>query len=341
MQTPRLCIDGRGANEFASQGELVQELIDELVSARGEPNLENPWIDKQRTVLLSHPQQIFTGQLRRFDTRRRIGSSFFYWAWERNFIESAKISAFHRFRPIDRMRPNLDCFTITTLLPPQSRLPRSLGENQNQFFVVPSEKDRAFLTDRYALNENQIFVVTPSIRRWMQYENSLNLKGEGWVLLLTEPRTPVDITKLRGVLADRFPQIPIKVISLHERSSFHPGEWKKILQNTRVCFYLTRLLFDWPLLPLELFYAGTPVVWMGDHPTLSELLPKSCLTLSEFLIERPMFETLVEQTKMAQWKLAEKGIFEPFSLAKQYQAIYKRLKGSDVPGPESCGAPCS
>ena len=76
MHTPRLCIDGRAAKEFAAAGIVAQEVIDQLVSSQGEQGeLACDWVEKKRTVLLSHPDQIFSGQLRRFDTKMTIGLS--------------------------------------------------------------------------------------------------------------------------------------------------------------------------------------------------------------------------------------------------------------------------
>ena len=127
MHNKRLCIDGRAAMECASQGAIAKELIDQLVSAQVESDENSP-------VLLSHPEQHFDGEFERFDTRKKIGHTFFYSAWEKNFLETANIDAFHRIRPIDRILGHHPCPTVTTLLPPKRKLPSTSAQLKKLHF---------------------------------------------------------------------------------------------------------------------------------------------------------------------------------------------------------------
>src|SRR5687767_9401035 len=115
VQTPRLCIDGRAAADFRFRGLIAQEVIDELVACLGEEPTSCDWLEKRRTVLLSHPGQSFSGQLKRYDTTVGIRSTPLHWLWERSFLKRSGVSAFHRFRPADRLHPFPDVPTLTTL----------------------------------------------------------------------------------------------------------------------------------------------------------------------------------------------------------------------------------
>ena len=138
LHTPRLCIDGRPAYQFGPRGLMAQEVIDQLVSGHGEGKASSEWIEKKRTVLLAHPSQAFNGQLKRFDTKKKISCSLLYWFWEKQFAKHANIIRFHRFRSVDNVNPALKIPTITTLLPSKGRLPFFVSRRTNQDYVVPS-----------------------------------------------------------------------------------------------------------------------------------------------------------------------------------------------------------
>jgi len=325
QHTPRLCIDGRAASDFASRGMMAQEVIDQLVSAQGEPNLENEWVDRQRTVLLSHPGQIFSGQLKRFETRRKIGRSPLYWLWEKNFVKSSNISVLHRFVPADRIGRLHQCPTITTVLPAETnglvRFPAPRKEGQA--FVVPSEGDKKTLEKKYRIVEEQMFVVRPSVRRYVHFTQIPQATSEGLVLLLVGDRfEKTQLKKLERIVSTRYPALTRKKISLKNTEEFAPTRWVKTLQETKLCFYLTDASFDWPTLALESIYWGIPTIFMDGHAALSELLPQSGLSLSRYLIEHLDFSGLALELTKAQDALAQQGRFEPLALAKNLREVY-------------------
>ncbi len=345
--TPRLCIDGRAAADFPGRALLAQELIDQLVAAQGEGKGPGEWVEKQRTVLVTHPKQVFAGQLRRFETRRRIGRSPLYWVWEQHFAKNAQISAFHRFRPIGRLRPKLTLQTINTLIGSPSRLPRSLPVAINHRFVVPSRGDRAFLATRYHVTESRVSVVRPVIRRYVHFSPGPAASAEkGHLLLLWGSRIH---PRLEKILGGRFPNLVVKSISLDAQMDFAPANWLQWLGKSSVCFYLDSSPFDWGTLFLESVYWRVPSIFDEKHAALAELLPNSALTLNRFLVDSPSLDALRLQTEASRAELASQGIFDPFSLAFQYADIYQTLlpvvdwtvpEGPNrVHKPSGCGAP--
>jgi len=324
MHTPRLCIDGRAARDFRPDGLLAQELIDQLVASQGEETTECGWGEKQRTVLLSHPDQVFTGQLKRFDTKKKIGSSFLYWAWEKNFIENANISAFHRFRPAGRLEPSHDCPTITTILPEYRRLYLSHApRGKNHRFVVPSDEDKQWLSKQFRIDAALVTTVRPSIRRYVQFVEPIKIRHEGWLLLLTDGTG--DVKKLRSVLAHRYPRLQIKKVSAKEQAKLSPGEWMKLLENSSVCFYLHTRPFDWPFFALEANFLGIPMVFPKANRALTELLPGSSLELSRFLMNLEEPKSLMDSMRIDHATLLEKGIFESFAFFRGYDEVYSEL----------------
>ena len=104
---PFLCIDTRAASELSSRGMIAQELVDQFASAQNQTDIEEAQLEGQRTLMLAHPGQILPDQMARFDTRMKLRSSPVHWFWERNFLKTSGVGAFHRFRPVDRLVPIL------------------------------------------------------------------------------------------------------------------------------------------------------------------------------------------------------------------------------------------
>ncbi len=321
--TPRLCIDGRAAADFPARGMLAQELIDQLVASQGEAKGPGEWVEKQRTVLVSHPNQVFSGQLRRFNTRRRIGRSPFYWLWETQFAKKAQLSAFHRFRSPGSLRPNLELQTINTLIGSRSGLPGSIPVGVNHKYVVPSAKDADLLKSRFHVPPSQINTLKPTVRRYVHFSPGPAVANEkGLALLLWGTRVN---RRLEGILSSRYPNLRVKSLALDSRESFTPTAWLKWLESASICFYLDASPFDWGTLFLESVYWRVPSVFDEKHAALGELLPDSNLNLNRFLVDSPPIETLKARTEAARAELAAKGTFDPFSLANQYADVYETL----------------
>lgn len=323
MQTPKICIDGRAAVEFSPQGWIAQEVIDQLVSAQGEPEASE-LLEKKRAVLLSHPGQVFAGQIKRFDTKKRIGSSFLYWAWEKNFVETSGIGAFHRFRPVDRLEPHHAVPTITTVLPALRRFAFVRPPKGRNHFVVPSRSDSTKLQTHYRIAEEHISVVTPTIRRFVHYVDSFRPIRDGWILIVTDRAQPEK--KLLKILEDRFPRLGKKVLNNKEAAGLNPAQWLKLLQNTSIFFYLNQKPFDWPFLFLEALQLRVPAIYTRKHPTLSELVPSSALELSQYLTELWDAEQLLKETDRLVDALDEKGVFQPLGMARGYQKVYDKFR---------------
>jgi hypothetical protein len=325
MHTPRLCIDGRGAAEFAAQGILAQEWIDQLVSAQGEPDLGNEWIDRQRTVLLTHPDQVFSGQLRRFDTKRKIGRSPLYGWWERKFVQNAHLSAFHRFRPADRLSPTLKCPTITTVLPAKFGFRPFRTQKEGQRFLVPSARDKAVLENRYRVAEEMIFIIRPGLRRYVHFASAPR-RAPGNLLFVVDERPRREARRLMKILSDRYPNSPKKILRLGQAKEFAPTRWLKTLEQTQLCVYLSHRQFDWPTLALEAIYWEVPTLFFDTHSALDELLPSSPLRLSKFLVHHPTLAELSEHVGQAKAALEREGTFDPFRYARQLRQIYSGME---------------
>jgi hypothetical protein len=327
MHTPRLCIDGRATSQFAARGLIAQETIDELVSAQGEQGIGSEWIERQRTVLLSHPWQAFSGQLRRFDTRRRIGRSPFYGWWEKRFARRAHLSAFHRFRPADRLGPRLRLPTITTIFPATGKLPFYVSRQPEQWYVVPSTRDARLLKEKYSIPTEMVSVVRPGVRRYIHFSPAPSGVREGGILFLVG-NSHADGARLNetvDLVARRFPELPRVELAFSRKQDVSPMRWMKLLQNTRLFFYLTEKPFDWPTLALEALFWNIPTVFPDGHAALSELLPDSPLKLSRYLVDLPGMDRLQLLADEARAKLVGQGVFEPLSVARQYAQIYSRL----------------
>lgn len=342
MHTPRLCIDARAALEFPSQSLVSQEVVDQLVAAQGE-TAASDWIEKRRTVLLSHPQQLFSGQLKRYDTRKTIGRGLLYWFWERNFVKNAHISVFHRFRPVDRVTPTHGLPSLTTILPAVKRLPFFLPSKGDHYYAVPSQLDADQLEKQYNVPKRHISVVTPAARRYLFCSEIPKPSVEGQILILVgRETTRAEIKQLRQVLSQRFVGLRHKIVSLKKQRDFTGVTWLKWLSQTQLCVYLSKPAFDWGVLALEAIYCGVPTIFPDTHRVLGPRLPKSPLMLSQFLIELSDIATLKKATYQARFELEKLRVYEPFAMARQYKTIYstigipKEVVEAEVPREAPC-----
>lgn len=310
--------------ELPQSGLITQELIDQLVAANGEQEASE-WIQKQRTVLLSHPGQVFSGQLRRYETKRKVGNTPLYWWWEKEFVKTAGISFFHRFRAIDQMNVACSVTTLTTVLPPRKKLPFFITRRPNQYFSVPSEKDRQLLKRQYQISEDRIFVARPTIRRFLHFQPVERKARPLAVFLVGERETTVQLPKLLRIIKARFPRFETKVIQLKNKEGFGPQEWLQLLAQAELCFYLTAKPFDWGTLALESLYHKIPTFYLEEHGSLSESLPHSRLKLNRFLVEQPELDQLKAETETAWETLNTAGTFARLGLANQYRVIYQEI----------------
>jgi len=321
--TPSLCIDSRTALELPHTGAIAQELIDQLVAANGEEEASE-WIQKHRTVLLTHPGQVFSGQLRRYETKRKVGVSPLYWLWEKEFVKMAGISFFHRFRAIDQMNVACSVSTLTTVLPPKKKLPFFLSRRPNQYFSVPSETDKLLLQKRYLIAQERIFVSRPTPRRLVHF-NSLVSEKKDTALILVDKKDPITSKKLLSVLKHRYPNWQIKTVSLRNKEALSPKVWLQHLSRAGICFYLCSKPFDWGTLALESIFYGVPTVFLEENKTLMEMLPNSGLTLTRFLVENPELTDILASTQKAGISLKKAGIFDPLAVAEQYRLVYEKI----------------
>lgn len=327
VHTPRLCLDGRTAQDFPVQGLIAQEVIDQLVAARGETTVNNEWMDKQRVVLLSHPEQVFSGQLKRHDTKAKVGKFPWHGWWEKQFVRRAPISAFHRFRPADCVTSPHHVPTFTTLLPPKSSMPFFLSRKKNHTYFVPSRTDAQELERNYGIAREQVAILTPTVRRYVFYSESPKVLSEGSVLIVSGPGSSyTDFKRLTNVISSQFPRLPKKRIHLKRNAPVSAEAWTQTLQNVRVLFYVAAPHFDWATLALESLFWKIPTIFLEENRTLKELLPKSALTLSKFLVEQPSLATLDKETEKARQDLFLKGSFDAFGLAKQYTEAFQQIE---------------
>lgn len=323
QHTPRLCIDSRTALELPQTGTIAQELIDQLVAANGEEEASE-WIQKQRTVLLSHPGQVFTGQLRRYETKRKVGSSPLYWWWEKEFVKMAGISFFHRFRAMDQMNAACSVSTLTTVLPPKKKLPFFLSRKSNQYFCVPSQADKTLLEQRYLIAQERIFVARPATRRLVHY-HELNEGKKETAIVVFDRKEELKLKKLLRVLKQRFPKWKIKMIPIRNKESLNPAVWLEALSQAPICFYLCSQPFDWGTLALESIFYKVPTVFVEENKSLSEILPQSGLTLTRFLLESPDLLDILAATEKARNDLKEMRLLDPLAIAGQYRDIYRQI----------------
>lgn len=324
-QTPRLCIDSRTAQEMPQTGFLAQELIDQLVAANGEEEASE-WIEKNRTVLLSHPGQVFSGQLRKYETSRKVGTSPFYWLWEKEFVKTAALSSFHRFRAIDQINAACAITTLTTVLPPKKKLPFFITRRPNQFFCVPSLKDKNILTSQYEISESRVFIAKPTIRRFLHFRDFEEREAgkNSLALFIIDGQTDKSkVEKLRRVVKTRFPKWENKTLSLKNKELFAPQPWKELLDKTSLCFYLCEKSFDWGSLALESLFFKIPTIYSEENSCLSEILSPVGINLTQFLIEQPELEALKKNADALNSHLTDCGVFEPLAMAHQYRDIYR------------------
>ncbi len=323
MHTPRLCIDGR-CDRRKHSSLVAEEIVNQLVASHGDAEAGNEWVDKGRTVLLAHPDQVFEGQWRRYNTKMHVGISPIYWAWERNFVQEASLTVFQKFRSSDRLGLGLPCTSLTTVLSPGS-IPKAFQwASTRQVFVVPSHQDRTELSNDKKIPVDQIHVIHPTIRRYCHFAETPDLKSEGQILVIHDGRSRYR-QALTSILNDRFPSRPIRVISAKNRAEFEPPVWLDTLRQTLFAFYLVETPFDWATAALETIYWGIPTFFQNEHGPLNELLPSSPLRLSQFLIDQPDISTLKGIATSAYQTLEECGVFEPLAYARQFKGIYESL----------------
>lgn len=341
LHTPRLCIDARSIADFPARALVAQELIDQLVAANGEEGASSEWIEKRRVVLLSHPKQVFSGQLKRYDTLVGSSNTPLHWLWDLRFAKNANITALHRFRPADRLPPSNTLPTYTTLLPATRNLPFFVPSRPQNHYIVPCERDRDRLETKYRVPAENITVVRPSVRRSVFFnEKPRNIPEGSLLFLLGGPLGGRDLTRLMSILERMFPNLPRKIYSVRGREDFSPLRWTQNLQGVKACFYLNSTAFDWATLALETFFWGIPTIFPEENATLSELLPDSPLKLSRLLIDQPDLASLAKMTEEARRKLFTAGAFEPLGYAKQYRETYRRIPGAAYDEPEPIIAPC-
>lgn len=313
--------------ELPQTGIIAQELIDQLVAANGEEEASE-WIQKHRTVLLSHPGQVFSGQLRRYETKRKVGTSPLYWLWEKEFVKTAGISFFHRFRAIDQMNAACAIMTLTTVLPPRKKLPFFISRRPNQYFCVPSEKDLDFLNLKYQIAKERIFLAKPAIRRFLHFQELQKQEKPIALFLVGEKEGRSQLERLLRIVKNRFPHLESKVVVMKNNDGLGPKTWISLLSNTQLCFYLTTKPFDWGTLALEALFYKIPTIFSEENGSLREILPKTGLALNRFLIEQSDRDSIEKETLKAWHELQKAGAFEPLALAKRYREIYDQIEPS-------------
>ncbi len=328
-QTPRLCIDARSASELGSLDLVSGELIDQLVSGMGEAPASNTWISKHRTVLLAHDHQIFSGQLKRYNTSTRIGASPLRWAWEKNFVEASGISAFHRFRPLDTLVPLSQVRALTTLFSPRRSSPVFSGSD-DEHFAVPSSADSAYLTETFQTPRTRIRVIRPGIRRFFQKQPPrLRPQVKPKVVILSgRPNTPADLP-----FEQSFQDLDLSTIQLSRSAPLTASTWYSLLRDTRLCIYTGVGPMDWAIPALEAFYCGVPVLFPSENATLAEMVANPAFHLETFFKEPPDWAALHAATRVEWINLNALGVFRPFSLAEQYRQIYEELSANGGENP--------
>lgn len=325
MHTPRLCIDGR-TNRKHFSSVIAEEIINQLVASRGDPEAGNEWVEKGRTVLLTHPDQVYEGQWRRYNTK--IPASPIYWAWERSFVRGASLSVFHRFRSSDRLGLGLPCTGITTVLSPGSIPKLFQWSSHRQLFVVPSDQDRHRLSKSHRLSLDQIHVVRPSIRRFCLFAPKAENVPRNEALVIHDGTSRYR-NVLSSLLAERMPSLSFRSLRCSRRANFEPEIWLESLSKAAIVFYLVEAPFDWATPALEALYWGIPTVFQDENGALSEILGHTPLELSRFLVDRTPMEDLISATEKVRGNLLEGGAFHPLGYARQFKKIYDSLHSDE------------
>ncbi len=326
MHTPRLCIDARAGQEMAAMGAIAQEAVDQLVAGWGEDETSSEWIEKRRVVVLSHPDQVFSGQLKRHDTALGLARSPWHWIQHRHFCRDSGISIFHGFHPIDRCTPSWGLPTLTTLLPPVKRLPFFLSRKSEHHYLVPSEKDALLLKKRYLIPDSQVTTLLPATRRYVHFTDRPTRKEEGSLLLVTGGPVPQKLQqRLFKGISEKYPKLPKRALSLRQVNQLSAMDWRKKLEDTRLLIYLVSSPFDWATLPLEAIYWGIPTVFLDEHAALNELLPQSRFRLSRFLVDPPSLKELDIVAERDRTTLEERDCFDELAFAKSYRDAYRKL----------------
>lgn len=324
VHTPRLCIDGRSASELASLDFVCSELISQLVAGVGESQGSSSWFEKSRAVILAHDEQVFAGSLRRYDTKAKVGKGIFRTAWEKNFVKKANISAYHRFRSIERLTQLEGIPTVTTLLPsnPLELLPLNKSKDQ---FVVPCEKDRYLLEKFFGVSADKIHVVTPTVRRFFQFDHPIPFKTRHRCVVIGTHKEMRRQEKTIAELLIQFPQLEYSAVHLSNHAPLEASTWHSFLSEASVVVYLESRAFDGATLALEALFVGVPTLFSERHNALTELVDIPEFQIEKYLETPLTIAALKQKVPKLRERLFEKGIFEPFSLAEQYSKIYERL----------------
>lgn len=322
MHTPRLCIDARLGSELSVQGLLVHDTLDQLMAAQGEES-GSSWLENRRTVILSHPEQVFPGQLKRYNLKWKTSNWLGQFLAERPFVEKAQIDAFHRFRTLDSVTPLKNIWTLTTLVsggkPTHRRLPNGAGDH----YIVPSKKDAEELNNR-GVDPVRVFSFRSAARRYLYFVPPGFETTQGILLFLWDPSVSSStVEKLRSVMSSRYPRAQHRLIKLSSRTPFQPEEWVRMLKQTKIVFYLHQGAFDWPFLALESMALGLPTVFSDSHAALNECIPDSPFRLSRFLIDPLEEKELQKESKKNQIHI--QAAMNPLLAAEQYQKLYSTI----------------
>ena len=326
-QTRRICIDSRLAEESPAHGIQAQELIDQLVASQGEPrNIGGEWMRRRRTVLMTHPKQLFSGgDLKRFNTRRKIGTSPLYRLWESHFVKTAGITGFHRFRTVDHVVPRKEIAALTTLLPGKDLTKLSKLNDARSRYVVPSVADKGRLIE--AGVKNVITVIKPGVRRFVHHTPLLKTPRTERALVLVFGSTKEErkFADAASLIESFHPNLEVTRINLEKaKTEVAPGSWGRLMHEAALVGYLTEAPFDWGTLALESIYLGIPTVFADQHSALSERLLPNSLQLSNYL-QTGRFSELKTNTLFAKSHLEKQNIFFPLELARQYGEAYEIL----------------
>lgn len=307
MSNPRFTIDGRAASDFPSRGLLIADLIE---------GLEHQPDDYQ---LLCHNNQ-FDALNPMLQTEKRIGSFPLYSVWEKKFLQNSKIERLHRFRPADYLNP-VSCKVLTTVLPPVGKLPSQIRSGDQEHLLVPSLSDAVLLEERGARHIERLLPVTRHISSTHTRSQTMD-HGQILVVLGNSRYLPTQ-TKLFSFIRKCFASYPIQTVDMDKPFDFSLSNWTAILEETRLCFYLSATPFDWGTLALEAIGRDVPTVFCDGHGALNELMPNSQLKLSQFLLHPLDWNKLQQTTRSERDMLMTRGVFNPRTLIEQYQKVYE------------------
>jgi len=314
MSTSWFCIDLRAAEDFPTSGFISEALVEQLGEA---PGYELP------VAVLMRESQTAPEPARKIYADFRTGNSLIYSAWEKELFKNASVGGLHRFRPLNRLGAEFAFPTLTTVLPRKGRDPW-FRSRRHEHFTVSSHADARHLGEILKIAPEQISVVVPTVRQSLITGNEPVRCVPRTLLLLTgDFPEKFSLKRFGKILAQRYPNLPQKVLSLDEASAFTSVRWKKQLENVHTCFYLTTRPFDWPVVALESLYWKIPTVFMDGHRALNEMAGFSDLRLSRYLVEKSSDEGMRQATEATHQRLAEKGAFDPATLKARFEEVVR------------------